>query len=100
MVSNTLRTRPDRRNTVSRQQLLSRVRAEFVEMPCLCLTRAQAQRLFGLRADICERVLAALVAERTLRVDADERYRFDDQADHRPTTSPSDKLDLYRSQAS
>lgn len=75
------RSKRDRRDTISREQLLCRVRAEFEEMPSLRLTRGQAQRLFGMRADICERVLAALVRERTLCLDQDDRYRkYDDDA--------------------
>lgn len=69
---------PDRRDHASRIQLLARVRAEFEEMPCLRLTRGQAQRLFGLRADICERILNALVSNRTLYRDSDGRYRMQD----------------------
>ena len=69
----TIRLRPDRRDAHSRAQLIDRVRAEFIEMPCLRLTRAQAQRLFGLRADVCGRVLATLVVERTLFWDG-ERF--------------------------
>lgn len=64
----------DRRNARSREALLSRIRAEFAEMPCLRLTCGQAQRLFGLRRDICERVLANLVAEHTLTQGPDARY--------------------------
>ena len=68
----------DRRDHVSRIQLLSRVRAEFEELPSLRLTQGQAQRLFGLRADICERVLASLVAAGTLCCDHEDRYRMHD----------------------
>ena len=70
----TLRLRADRRNIASREHLLQRVRSEFKEMPCLRLTRGQAQRLFGLRADVCARVLADLVDEGTLTRGPDERY--------------------------
>ena len=68
----------DRRNTASRLQLLHRIRAEFQEMPCLRLTCGQAQRLFGLPTDICERVLAALVREGTLTYGPDARYGMRD----------------------
>jgi hypothetical protein len=40
-----------------------RVRAEFFEMPGMHLTLVQAQRLFGLPGDICQRVLAELMRE-------------------------------------
>jgi hypothetical protein len=36
------------------QQLAVRVRAEFAEMPDLCLTPTQAHRMLGIDADICQ----------------------------------------------
>jgi hypothetical protein len=68
------RSPSDRRNHASRQQLLHRVRAEFDELRGLNLTFAQAQRLFGLREDVCRRVLNALMCEGLLRVGADDLY--------------------------
>ena len=68
------RPKVDRRDPSARGQLLCRIRAEFEEMPCLRLTRRQAQRLFGLRADVCDRVLAVLVGEGMLTCGPDERY--------------------------
>ena len=64
----------ERRNTALRRQLLLRVQSEFLEMPCLRLTGRQAQRLFALRSDVCERVLTTLVADGTLTRGADARY--------------------------
>jgi hypothetical protein len=46
---------------------LDRVRAEFEEMPGLCLTLDQARRLWQLDAVCCEAVLAELVAQRFVR---------------------------------
>ena len=43
-------------------------------MPGLRLTPSQVQRLFGLRPDICERVLAALLRDGTLACDREARY--------------------------
>ena len=68
----------ERRNHREREQLARRVAGEFTDTPCLRLTRPQAHRLFGLRPDICERVLAALVQQRVLVHDADERYHLND----------------------
>lgn len=68
---------PDRRDQSSRDELVERVYGEFHEMPCLRLTAAQAQRLFGLRADICERILTGLVAAQWLACESG-RYRFND----------------------
>ena len=38
-----------------------RARADFMEMPGLQLTEAQAARLWGVDLDLCRRALAALV---------------------------------------
>jgi hypothetical protein len=45
---------------------LRRVRAEFLELPGLRLTRAQAARLWTLDSVLCERVLSMLVEEHFL----------------------------------
>jgi hypothetical protein len=76
---------PERRDLIAREQLPARVRAEFQELPSMRLTRGQAQRLFGLRSDICERVLAALVKNRTLCLDHEDRYRMHDDDAWRKT---------------
>lgn len=47
-------------------EILCRVRSEFLEMPGLRLTLPQAQRLWGLDHQMCTRVLDALVEERFL----------------------------------
>ena len=41
--------------------VLRRVRGEYIEMPGLRLTTAQAQRLWGLDRAACDALLAALV---------------------------------------
>ena len=45
---------------------LRRAKAEFLEMPGLRLTLAQAQRLWALDRTLCDAVLAALVEARFL----------------------------------
>lgn len=67
-------TRPERRDRHAREALLKRVRREFEEMPGLRLTRRQAERLFGLRGDICARILATLVTDGLLVRSADGAY--------------------------
>ena len=67
----------DRRNPATRDALLARVSAEFHEMPGMRLTAGQAHRLFGLRSDVCQRILTALVRQGSLSYDG-ERYRFND----------------------
>lgn len=69
-----------RRDQPTHEQLLARVRAEFDEMPCLRLTRRQAQCLFSLRGDALDRVLTALVNEGTLIFGPDGRYSRRDAA--------------------
>ena len=64
----------ERRNLTSRQALLHRIAMEYDEMPGLRLTAAQAQRLFGLRDDVCMRVFDAFVEAAILRRDANNRY--------------------------
>ena len=41
-------------------EVLQRIQGEFVEMPGLRLTTAQAQRLWGLDRDVCDALLGAL----------------------------------------
>ena len=47
--------------------LVDRARAEFLEMPGLRLTLAQATRLWGLEAAACQEVINALVGSAFLR---------------------------------
>ncbi len=47
--------------------VLRRIRAEFLEMPGLCLTLEQAQRLWGLEPNACEALLNSLIDTRFLR---------------------------------
>jgi hypothetical protein len=66
----------ERRSVAQRDALPRRVWEEFVEMPCLRLTAPQAQRLFALRADVCQRILSGLVDTKVLMVGADGRYQL------------------------
>ena len=79
MLDNTIfgSSRGERRNQTVRAALVQRVRAEFAEMPGMCLTPAQARRLFGLRPDVSDRILATLVQQRAIVCDG-ERYRFNE----------------------
>jgi hypothetical protein len=76
----TITSRPsslDRRDDSARSALVQRVYGEFHEMPCMRLTAPQARLLFGLKPDVCERILARLVEQGSLCSDG-ERYRFND----------------------
>ena len=48
-------------DTTTCENLLSRIRGEYLEMPGLRLKREQAQRLWGLERDSCVELLALLV---------------------------------------
>jgi hypothetical protein len=48
------------------QEVVHRIRGEFLEMPGLRLTLTQAQRLWSLDATACDAVLGALVDARFL----------------------------------
>ncbi len=58
---NTIATHPG-----EREPALQRVVGEYLEMPGLSLTVAQARRLWGLDARTCERLLEELVGEHFL----------------------------------
>jgi hypothetical protein len=72
------------------ERLLKRIRAEFLEMPGLCLTSEQVQRLCGVERTICQLVLDSLVdakvpvleGERCLRT-VDRRSDFSATASQR-----------------
>jgi hypothetical protein len=66
----------DRRNGPGRKALVRRVRTEFEEMPGLCLTMAQAIRLFDLNADVCVRIFDELVEDGTLRLTTSGQYHL------------------------
>jgi hypothetical protein len=63
----------ERRDPQSRERLRQRVRSEFYQAPALVLTEAAAGRLFGIREDICIRVLRELQSEGVLHA---SRERF------------------------
>ena len=47
-------------------EVLQRIQGEFIEMPGLRLTPAQAQRLWGLDRSVCDQLLDALVKAKFL----------------------------------
>jgi hypothetical protein len=68
------------------QEVVSRIRGEFLEMPGLRLTPEQARRLCGLEASACEAVLCALVDARFLARTRDGAFVRDDG--NSPTGTP------------
>ena len=59
---------------VPSEQMLSRIRGEYLEMPGLRLKREQAQRLWGLDESTCARVLECLVDLKFLYRTVDGKY--------------------------
>jgi hypothetical protein len=53
--------------TAALHDLLRRVESEYREMPGMCVTAPQAQRLWGLDSTTCAFVLMTLVERRVLR---------------------------------
>jgi hypothetical protein len=83
------------------EELLNRLRAEFLEMPGMRLTPEQAQRLLGLEQGLCQTVLDSLVHARFLRVSADGRYaRVTDLEMSRPRAAKAAFRTDTRAQAS
>jgi hypothetical protein len=56
------------------ERILQRVRGEFLEMPGLRLTSAQAQRLWGLNEPTCRALLEFLVEAKFLRCSSAGMY--------------------------
>jgi hypothetical protein len=53
---------------------LTLIRAEYIEVPGLRLTRREAERLWGLDVHVCEAILEALVAVSFLRRTRQDEY--------------------------
>lgn len=53
---------------MDREALVRRVRGEFLEMPGLRLTFAQAVRLWGIEHELCEQVVRDLIGRSFLRL--------------------------------
>ncbi len=77
--------------------LLRRVRAEFIEMPGLRLTRQQAGRLWALDEATCGRLLAALSENGFLMCAPDGRYSRRTDGAEPPARLEMAKSDLSRS---
>lgn len=69
-------------------EVLQRIQGEFIEMPGLRLTTAQAQRLWGLERDVCDALLGALVDAKFLAQTRDGAFvRMDGALPTRVTTT-------------
>jgi hypothetical protein len=56
------------------RRVLRLVRAEYVEIPALNLTKPQVQRLWGLDPDTCDAVLRRLEEDKFLRRTSGDAY--------------------------
>jgi hypothetical protein len=72
--------------------LLTRLRAEYLEMPGLRLTPEQVQRLCGIEPMMCQSVLDSLLDAKFLRVTPDGRYArlTDGETISRPRAAKAD----------
>lgn len=61
-------------STATHQAVLERIRAEYLEMPGMKLTLAQAQRLCGIEWSVCQMVFDALVEANFLCCKLDGTY--------------------------
>jgi hypothetical protein len=59
------------------------IRAEYLEMSDLKLTRPQVQRLWALQPDVCDALLEALVAADFLKVTREHAYVLSDSMTRR-----------------
>ena len=68
-------------------EVIRRVQGEYIEMPGLRLTTAQAQRLWGLDRSACDTLLGALVDAKFLFRTRDGAFVRSDQAAARHLTT-------------
>ena len=81
------------RNIAGDDDVLRRVQGEFLEMPGLRLTEAQARRLWNLDERLCESLLHTLVEERFLFRTRDGAFmRFEQATPLRAAVRPGSKL--------
>jgi hypothetical protein len=60
--------------SVAHQNVLERIRAEYLEMPGMRLTIVQVPRLFGVERSLCQTALDSLVDSQFLCVKLDGAY--------------------------
>ena len=56
------------------RDFVERIRAEYLEMPGLCLTKEQMRRLWALDTDVCDATVDELVASGFLRRRRDDSF--------------------------
>ena len=79
----------DRMQFVALDDVTALIRNEYLETPGLALTFWQAQRLWNLSDELCERALMALVATKFLMRTSTDRYA------RRAGSPSSDALEIF-----
>ena len=83
------------------QDIVERVRSEYLEMPGMRLTARQLQRLCGIGPSLCDAVLATMVESRFLAVRPDGTYvRASDGLPQPRMAKAAVRLDRRRATAS
>ena len=73
------------------QDVLERIRAEYLEMPGMSLTVQQVQRLCGIERTLCQTVLDSLVVAKVLCMKPNGTYaRLSDGGVPRPRPAKAD----------
>ncbi len=81
--------------------VINRVRAEYMEMPGLRLTASQVQRLCGIEPKVCAVILDALVGSKFLSLTPDGYYaRMTDGSVTRPRAAKAGIVDIRANRAS
>ena len=79
------------RSLATNEDLVSRIRAEYLEMPGMRLTIHQVQRLCGIEQTLCKAALDSLVNAKFLCTKLDGTYgRFTDGEVSRPRRAKAD----------
>jgi predicted transcriptional regulator of viral defense system len=74
MLTETLERRTQSTSTTGISALLMQVHSEYLEMPGLKLTEAQARRLWGIDGNTCRVILATLIERGFLKRSANGHY--------------------------
>ncbi len=72
----------DRGGDTGIEEWLQLIRAEYLEMPGLNLTKKQAQRLWNLDAGLCEALLDVLITDQFLKQTPGGSYALADDGPH------------------
>ena len=75
--------------SIELQELVNRIRMEYLEMPGLALTSGQARRLWNLDPALCDAVLSTLVREEFLSETRNGAFLRRNDGGRRPSAAAS-----------